>query len=161
MKTCSIIGSYGKESPCSAGYTDLIPGSGRSPGEGNGNALQCSCLENPMTEEPCGLQSMGLQRVRHDERLIHQSTHSHVLTEQRVQWPYMTKICILYNLFRKVTKQANSSNNKSWGRICIFVSATLHYLKCPCFNKNMTHAKEQESIADKQLRRGGHRNWAS
>ena len=27
---------------------DFIPGSGRSPGEGNGNALQCSCLENPM-----------------------------------------------------------------------------------------------------------------
>ena len=31
-----------------AGDTDLIPGSGRSPGEGNGNPLQCSCLENPM-----------------------------------------------------------------------------------------------------------------
>ena len=29
-----------------------IPGSGRSPGEGNGNTLQYSCLENPMTEEP-------------------------------------------------------------------------------------------------------------
>ena len=27
---------------------DFIPGSGRSPGEGNGNALKCSCLENPM-----------------------------------------------------------------------------------------------------------------
>ena len=32
-----------------------IPGSGRSPGEGNGNPLQYSCLENPMTEEPGGL----------------------------------------------------------------------------------------------------------
>ena len=31
-----------------AGNSDLIPGSGRSPGEGNGNPLQCSCLENPM-----------------------------------------------------------------------------------------------------------------
>ena len=30
------------------GYTDLIPGSGRSPGGGNGNPFQCSCLENPM-----------------------------------------------------------------------------------------------------------------
>ena len=36
----------GKESTCSAGDLGLIPGLGRSPGEGNGNPLQCSCLEN-------------------------------------------------------------------------------------------------------------------
>ena len=41
-------GSDGKESACSAGDPDSIPGSGRSPGEGNGNPLQHSCLENPM-----------------------------------------------------------------------------------------------------------------
>ena len=34
--------------PCSAGDPDSIPGSGRPPGEGNGNPLQYSCLENPM-----------------------------------------------------------------------------------------------------------------
>ena len=39
----------------------LIPGSGRSPREGNGNPLQYSCLENPWTEGPSGLQSMMLQ----------------------------------------------------------------------------------------------------
>ena len=33
------------------------------PGEGNGNLFQWSCLENPWTEEPGGLQSMGLQRI--------------------------------------------------------------------------------------------------
>ena len=43
-----------------------IPWSGRSPGEGNGNPLQYSCLENPMKEEPGRLQSMGSQRIRHD-----------------------------------------------------------------------------------------------
>jgi len=32
--------------------TGLIPGSGRSPGEGTGNPLQYSCLENPWTEKP-------------------------------------------------------------------------------------------------------------
>ena len=37
-----------------------LPGSGRSPRGGNGNPLQCSCLENPMEEEPGGLQSIGL-----------------------------------------------------------------------------------------------------
>ena len=59
-------GSDGKASVCNAGNPGLIPGSGRSPGEGNGNPLQYSCLENPMDEEPGGLQSMGLQRVRHN-----------------------------------------------------------------------------------------------
>ena len=41
-------GSDGKESACNAEDLGLIPGSGRSPGEGNGNPLQYSCLENPM-----------------------------------------------------------------------------------------------------------------
>ena len=59
-------GSDGKESACNVGDMGLIPGSGRSPGEGNGNPLQYSCLENPWTEEPDGLQSMGSQRVGHD-----------------------------------------------------------------------------------------------
>ena len=40
--------SVGKEPACNAGDLGSIPGSGRSPGEGNGNALQYSCLENPM-----------------------------------------------------------------------------------------------------------------
>ena len=38
----------GKESACSAGDLSLIPGLGRSPGEGNDNPLQYSCLGNPM-----------------------------------------------------------------------------------------------------------------
>ena len=53
-----------KNPPANARDTGLIPGLGRSPGIGNGNLLQYSCLENP-TEEPGRLQSMGLQRVRH------------------------------------------------------------------------------------------------
>ena len=39
----------------------LIPGWGRSPGGGHGIPLQDSCLEDPMDEEPGGLQSIGLQ----------------------------------------------------------------------------------------------------
>ena len=38
----------GKESACNAGDLGLIPGLGRSSGEGNGGPLQFSCLENPM-----------------------------------------------------------------------------------------------------------------
>ena len=41
-------GSDNRESACNAGDPDLILGSGQSPGEGNGNPLQHSCLENPV-----------------------------------------------------------------------------------------------------------------
>ena len=41
-------GSEGKESACNVGDLGSILGVGRSPGEGNGNPLQYSCLENPM-----------------------------------------------------------------------------------------------------------------
>ena len=48
-ESCSFLGgSNGKQSAGQAGYSGLIPGSRRSPGEGNGNLLQSSCLENPM-----------------------------------------------------------------------------------------------------------------
>ena len=42
--------SLSKESAYNAGDLGLIPGLGRSPGGGNGNPLQCSCLENPMVK---------------------------------------------------------------------------------------------------------------
>ena len=42
--------SDGKESACNVGDPGSISGLGRSPGEGNGNPLQYSCLENPMNE---------------------------------------------------------------------------------------------------------------
>ena len=59
-------GSDDKVSAYNKGDRGSIPGSGRSPGDGNGDPLQFPCLENPMTEEPGGLQSMGLQRVGHN-----------------------------------------------------------------------------------------------
>jgi len=55
-----------KNLPASAGDTGdvgWIPGSGRSPGIGSGNALQYSCLENPVNREAWCMGSMGLQRV--------------------------------------------------------------------------------------------------
>ena len=59
-------GSDSKESACNAGDLGSVPGSGRSPGEGNGYPLQYSCLENSMDMEPGGLQSMQSQRIRHN-----------------------------------------------------------------------------------------------
>ena len=52
--------------PISARDVGSVPGSGGSLGEGNGNPLQYSCLKNPWTEEPGGLQSIGLHRAGHN-----------------------------------------------------------------------------------------------
>ena len=73
-------GSDSKESAFNAGNPGSIPGSGRSPGERNGNPLQYPCLENPMTEKPSGLQSTGLQRVRHDW-VTNTHTHTHMFRQ--------------------------------------------------------------------------------
>ena len=70
-------GSEVKASACNAGDLGSIPGSGRSPGEGNGNPLQYSCLENPMDRRAYGLQSTGSQRVGHDWS---DSAHTHVFS---------------------------------------------------------------------------------
>ena len=52
-----------EESACDTGDMGLTPELGRSPGKGNGNPLQYSCLRNPLDkEEPGGLQSMELRR---------------------------------------------------------------------------------------------------
>ena len=58
------MGSEVKASACNAGDLGSIPGSGRSPGEGNGHPLQYSCLENPMDGDPGGLQSTGSAKSR-------------------------------------------------------------------------------------------------
>ena len=55
-------GSVVKNLPANAGDTGSIPGLERSPGEGNGNPFQYSCLENPREEEPGGLQSMRVAK---------------------------------------------------------------------------------------------------
>jgi len=51
---------------CNAGDLDLIPGSGRSPGEGNGNLLQYSCLRNPMDRGAWWAIVHGVARVGHN-----------------------------------------------------------------------------------------------
>ena len=57
------LSSVGKESACNAGDPGLIPGSGRPPGEGNGNHSENLTWRIPWTEEPGGLQSMGPEEL--------------------------------------------------------------------------------------------------
>ena len=78
-------GSVGKESTCSAEDAEdvgLIPRSGRSPGGGNGNPLQDSCLENPRMGEPGGLQLMGSQRIGHD---LATKKQKHIFSGQKIE----------------------------------------------------------------------------
>ena len=58
--------SVGKESAFTAGDQGLIPGLGRYPGNGNGNPLQYSCLENPMDRGAWQVTAYGVARIRHD-----------------------------------------------------------------------------------------------
>ena len=59
-------GSVSKESACKVGDLGLIPGLGRSPGEGNSNPLQCSYLENPHGQRSLVGYSPRGHRVRQD-----------------------------------------------------------------------------------------------
>ena len=59
-------GSHSKESACKAGDPGSIPGLGRSPGEGNGNPLQYSCLESPLDTGAWRATVHGSQRVGHN-----------------------------------------------------------------------------------------------
>ena len=59
-------GSEGKESACNTGDSGSIPGSRRSPGEGNDNPLQYSYLENPMDREAWWATIHGSQRGGHN-----------------------------------------------------------------------------------------------
>ena len=61
-----LSGSVGKDSACSARELHQISGSRRSPGEGNGNPLQYSCLEKSMDRETWQAAVCGVARVGHD-----------------------------------------------------------------------------------------------
>ena len=63
--------SVGKESACNAEDLGLIPGLEKYPGEGNGNSLQDSCLENPMDRGAWQDIIHGVARVRHDLAINH------------------------------------------------------------------------------------------
>ena len=86
--------SVGKESACNAGDPGSIPGSGRSPGEGNGNPLQYSCLENPMDRGAWQATAHGVTRVGHN--LTTKPPPPLVRTTRRLQgFCSVGKMCVL------------------------------------------------------------------
>ena len=78
-------GAEVKASACNVGDLGSITGLGRSPGEGNGNPLQYSCLENPMNGGALWATVHGSQRVGHN-RVISLSLHFHHSSFWRRQW---------------------------------------------------------------------------
>ena len=76
-------GSDGKESACNAGDLSSVPGLGRSSGEGNGNPLQYSCLENSTDRGAWPATVNGVQRVGHDWAT---NTHIHNEGQSQCQW---------------------------------------------------------------------------
>ena len=77
-------GSEVKASACNAGDLGSIPGLGRSPGEGNGNPLQYSCLENPMDGGAWWATVHGVSELDTTERL-HSLTHNHSVHDVNAQ----------------------------------------------------------------------------
>ena len=77
MHTEGFLGGLVVKNPlASAEDAGLIPGSGGCPGGGNGNALQYSCLGNPMNRGADRLQSLGCKELDVTEQL---STYMHML----------------------------------------------------------------------------------
>ena len=70
-------GSVVKNPPANAGDVGLIPGSGRSPGEGNGHPLQCSGLENPMDR---GARQVTVHGVAKSQTGLSDWAHTHTHT---------------------------------------------------------------------------------
>ena len=87
--------------PAHAGDSGLIPGSGRSPGEGNGNPLQYSCPGNPMDfhdRSLAGYSPWGHKRVRHNW-VTRQQNNNPCLPSHPISVPWKTQICSLLYSF--------------------------------------------------------------
>ena len=110
----------GKESACSARDLGLIPGSGRSPGEGNGNPLQYSYLKNPKDIGAWQAAVHGVTRVEHNlatkQKQYTKHCQTHVLCSnciynfqkvsyKKLQWYYISiDLCLSFGIgitFRK------------------------------------------------------------
>ena len=98
-------GSESKESTCNAGELGLIPGSGRSPGEGNGKPLQCSCLENPMDRGAWKATVHGLAE-------LDTTKHAYVVVSGRYYICWMS--------FKDLCKSQNGISQSIWNSAFFF-----------------------------------------
>ena len=92
--------SAGKESACSAGDSGLIPGLGRSPGEGKGCTIHCSCLENSMDCIVSGA-------TKSSTRLSNFHFHCYVLARTEVSYGKQNSLHVAH-------KPSPFSSGKTW-----------------------------------------------
>ena len=119
-------GSDGKASAYNAGDLGLIPGPVRSPGEGNGNPLQCSCLENPRDGEAWWAAVYGVAQSR--TRLKRLSSSSSSSSSKTFSWFETQKVqefTVQSSLPHSLTTQFSCSK----GNLCfsILVYSLLPY----------------------------------
>ena len=105
---------------CNAGDRSSILESGRSPGEGNGNPLQYSCLENPMDRGAWWATVHGVARVRHD-----------LASRPRLPPPQVPEVTVQYSLGPERGWKEMGLDLTSW-----IGKATLHNDKAATKNSN-------------------------
>ena len=84
-------------------------------GEGNGNPLQCSCLENPRDGEPGGLPSMGSHRVGHDWCDLAAAAAADVLKKRKKTFPlFQHQMCVGLSTQQAIPQHSLMSYNLPW-----------------------------------------------
>ena len=107
-----LAGSDGKEPSCKAEDPASIPGMGRSPGEGKGNSLQCSCLGNLMDRGVCQAMIHGVAR---SQTQLSKYAHMHTLVSTVYRHSHRHLGCWLL-----VVKTSKAPNQPTFTLCCIW-----------------------------------------
>ena len=115
ISTIEILGfphsSVGKETVFNVGYPGSTPGSGRSPGEGNGNPLQYSCLKNPVDRVAWQATVHGVIRVGHNlvtkERKRERCLKINQMLPPSLRFPTVTKMAETSSLDMKFWEEGS------------------------------------------------------
>ena len=96
---CGFLGgSEGKACTCNVGDPGSIPGSGRSPGEGNGSPLQYSCLENPMYREAWQATVHGVSKELDTSEQLHFHFQFNVFLFENINTSFLLLFFFLFSV---------------------------------------------------------------
>ena len=123
-------GSDDRETACSAGDLDSIPGSGRSPAERNGNPLQYSCLENSMDRGARQATVRGVAESDMTEQLKHTHTHTYTNAKCSLLVHHLPLSCLSLLLVdrtsvffilgpRETAVEETDQGSPSWSRVSL------------------------------------------
>ena len=127
-------GSEGKESACNAGDLDSVPRLGRPPGEGHGNPLQYSCLENSQGQRSLeGCSPWGRKELDTSARLstyIHLWGHYHsqdsTLTVRTVHMSTIPEVLFLSSLLLYAPPLPSPGNH--WSAFCPYIRTSIKHI---------------------------------